>query len=228
MTTDPSELTGKARDRFDFWHGLMGLSEAAALCAVREDGLLDESGDAYDREISRWRTFGLNEAEARAAVRGREYSSDAAARAGLSETAVPWPAGAEENDPGFVRFARELSSAAEVSLREGVRRAVDLDRRGGRPSPAWAIEIAGARTATRTRSARIEEARARKPKPAKKTVESRRRPAGKGEPVELVEGSTTDADRVRFFREVMGLDESAAKAAAAGRTHSTTTRSRPF
>ena len=71
MTVRPEDLRGEARDAFRMWRDTLGLSEAAAMNALVEDGVITLSEDEQlARRFSK--LFGLSEAEARRAVAGRD------------------------------------------------------------------------------------------------------------------------------------------------------------
>jgi hypothetical protein len=70
VTVRPEDLRGEARDAFRMWRDTFGLSEAAAMNALVEDGVITLSEDEQlARRFSK--LFGLSEAEARRAVAGR-------------------------------------------------------------------------------------------------------------------------------------------------------------
>ena len=78
------DLRGEARDAYRIWHDFFGLSEASALDLVRADGLVEESGvdgsgiDGLAGSLGN--IFGLSEAAARVASRGRGSVSEVAVR----------------------------------------------------------------------------------------------------------------------------------------------------
>jgi hypothetical protein len=73
------DLRGEARDAYRMWHDFFGLSEASALDLVRADGLVEESGvDGLAGSLGN--IFGLSEAAARVASRGRGSVSEVAGR----------------------------------------------------------------------------------------------------------------------------------------------------
>lgn len=63
------ELGPEARRRYDAWRTI-GLSESAAMQALRDDGLLQES--AHDRAVEVYRSLGLSDAAAEVAASGRD------------------------------------------------------------------------------------------------------------------------------------------------------------
>lgn len=69
MTTSPDELTGEARDEFDFWTS-MGLGEAAAMRCVADAGLIAESDDVRDART--FERLGLSPDAAKVAAQGRQ------------------------------------------------------------------------------------------------------------------------------------------------------------
>ena len=77
MIVRPEDLRGEARDAFRMWRDTFGLSEAAAMNALVEDGVITLSEDEQlARRFSK--LFGLSEAEARRAVAGRDGGSRSA------------------------------------------------------------------------------------------------------------------------------------------------------
>jgi hypothetical protein len=68
--TQPEDLKGEARKRWEIWTAL-GLSEAAAMDQVRADGLLP-AGDPVDTLTESFRALGLSDEAARVAAVGRD------------------------------------------------------------------------------------------------------------------------------------------------------------
>jgi hypothetical protein len=64
----PSDLNRKQREAFNVWRSL-GLSESAAMDALREDGLIQESD--HDRLVANFVRLGLTASEAEIAAHGR-------------------------------------------------------------------------------------------------------------------------------------------------------------
>jgi hypothetical protein len=77
MTVRPEDLRGEARDAFRMWRDTFGLSEAAAMNALVEDGVITLSEDEkFARSFQE--TWGLSRAAAEIAARGRDGGSRAA------------------------------------------------------------------------------------------------------------------------------------------------------
>jgi hypothetical protein len=107
VTVGPNDLRGAARDSYDMWRSL-GLSESAAMNALIEDGLVELSD--HDRLVRNFRsTFGLSEAQAERAARGRggsPTSTPVSGQSSVEEGDQPWP---ESGLSWHVRFQREMA-----------------------------------------------------------------------------------------------------------------------
>jgi hypothetical protein len=112
------DLRGEARDAYRIWHDFVGLSEASALDLVRADGLVEESGvdgsgvhgsgvDGLAGPLGN--IFGLSEAAARVASRGRGSVSETAGRS----SAAPQPGDA-------LRLVGKVEELAASLCRRGV------------------------------------------------------------------------------------------------------------
>jgi hypothetical protein len=120
------DLRGEARDAYRIWHDFFGLSEASALDLVRADGLVEESGvdgsgvhgsgvDGLAGPLGN--IFGLSEAAARVASRGRGSVSEVAVRS----SAGPEPGDAWKLVAKIEEFASDLCRRGvpeEKALRE--------------------------------------------------------------------------------------------------------------
>jgi hypothetical protein len=120
------DLRGEARDAYRIWHDFVGLSEASALDLVRADGLVEESGvdgsgvhgsgvDGLAGPLGN--IFGLSEAAARVASRGRGSVSEVAVRS----SAGPEPGDAWKLVAKIEEFASDLCRRGvpeEKALRE--------------------------------------------------------------------------------------------------------------
>jgi hypothetical protein len=77
----PEDLPPEARDAYKMWRSVFNLSESAALAAVCADGLVDEPES--DRLAGSFaNVFGLSEAAAKVAARGRDVPVLGASRSG--------------------------------------------------------------------------------------------------------------------------------------------------
>ena len=113
MTLRVEDLRGEARDAFRMWRDTFGLSEAAAMNALVEDGVITLSEDEQlARRFSK--LFGLSEAEARRAVAGRDGPT---ART-VSETAVRSSASPQPGDA--LRLVGRIEELAAGLCRRGV------------------------------------------------------------------------------------------------------------
>jgi hypothetical protein len=73
----PDDLRGDARDAYDMWRKTFGLSEQSAMRAVEQDGLITLTEDEkFMRSFQE--TWGLSQAAAEIAARGRDRGNRAA------------------------------------------------------------------------------------------------------------------------------------------------------
>ncbi len=100
------ELGPEARRRYDMWRTI-GLSEAAAMQALRDDGLLQES--AHDRAVEMYRSLGLSGAAADVAASGRDGG-----RRSVSERS-----GAGDLQTNADALKRKVTELAETYMRQG-------------------------------------------------------------------------------------------------------------
>jgi hypothetical protein len=114
VTLRVEDLRGEARDAFQMWRDTFGLSEVTAMNALVEDGVIKLSEhDQLARSLQE--TFGLSDAAADVAVRGRGdlLSSRPATPSVLSESWRP--------DPGDAfRVIRKIKEAAADLVSRGV------------------------------------------------------------------------------------------------------------
>src|SRR5688572_26866205 len=81
----PDDLNRKQREHFDIWREL-GLSEEAALAALREDGLIQESD--HDQLVANFVNLGLSGSAAEIAANGRDGPHRRPASRAVSSDAV--------------------------------------------------------------------------------------------------------------------------------------------
>jgi hypothetical protein len=94
VTVKPEDLRGEARDAYRMWRDTFGLSEAAAMNALIEDGVITLS---EDEKLARrfQRLFGLSEEAAKTAAVGRDSrtaSSPTTTTRPLVESNLEWHA----------------------------------------------------------------------------------------------------------------------------------------